>query len=162
MVDNLDDFYWEEKISQFSKDTPYGIHLAIFVEPYLQYVLDGKKTVESRFSINHCAPHNRVFSGDVLLLKKSGGPIVGMCEVSNVWFYNLDKNSWSEIRREFTQALCAQDPEFWSKRKLASFATLMKIKKPVKTKPVYLDKRDRRGWVVLKQRTSQSSLDNSL
>ena len=121
-----------------------------------------KKTVESRFSINHSPPHNRVFSGDVLLLKKSGGPIVGICEVTNVWSYKLDKNSWSEIRKDFTIALCAQDPEFWAQRKNASFATLMKLKKSIKTEPVFLNKRDRRGWVVLKQKSKQTSLEDSL
>lgn len=161
IVDDLKNPYWSKKAAKFSSNNSYGIHLAIFVEPYLQYILDGKKTIESRFSINRFPPYHRVFTGDVLLLKKSGGPIIGICEVTDVWSYELDKNSWAEIRKDFTIALHVQDPEFWARRQHASFATLMKLKKPMKTSPIFLDKRDRRGWVVLKQSSNQTSLENS-
>jgi hypothetical protein len=70
-----------------------GIHLAVFVEPYLSFVLEGKKTVESRFSLNRHAPYEQVRDGDLLVLKKSGGPICGVCRVSNVWYYRLDPSS---------------------------------------------------------------------
>src|SRR5882757_5711201 len=59
-----------------------GIHLAVFVEPYLSFVLEGKKTVESRFSVNRHAPYEQVRSGDLIVLKKSSGPICGVCRVS--------------------------------------------------------------------------------
>lgn len=104
-----------------------GLHLAVFVEPYLTYILSGRKTVESRFSVVRCAPYERVAPGDAILLKLSGGPVIGVCEVRDAWFYQLDKASWRELRQEFTEALCAQDPKFWADRSHASFATLMSI-----------------------------------
>lgn len=125
------------------------IHLAVFVEPYLQFILEGKKTVESRFSINLCPPHNRVRKGDVILLKKSGGAVVGVCQVTAVWFYELDPASWQTIRAEFSKALCADGSAFWKQKQGASFATLMKLTKVSRVPPVECDKRDRRGWVVL-------------
>jgi len=64
-----------------------GIHLAVLVEPYLSLILDGKKTIESRFSINRHAPFEQVQRGDVLILKRSSGPIEGLCTVSDAWFY---------------------------------------------------------------------------
>ena len=67
-----------------------GVHLAIFVEPYLELVLAGKKTIESRFSANRCPPYNAVKKGDLLLLKRSGGPVVGVATVGQVWSYDLD------------------------------------------------------------------------
>ena len=67
-----------------------SIHLAVFVEPFLQFVLDGRKTVESRFSIHRRPPFGCVRSGDLVLIKESGGPVVAMAEVSNVWYYQLD------------------------------------------------------------------------
>src|SRR5271169_6453922 len=70
---------------------PCAIHLAVFIEPFLGYVLDGTKTVESRFSINRCAPFGKVSQGDVLLLKRAGGPVVGITRVLAVWSYHLDK-----------------------------------------------------------------------
>ena len=143
--------YWEKRLSHLTSGLAptYDLHLAILVEPYLQFVLEGIKTVESRFSTRRYPPYQRVKIGDVILLKRSSGPIVGICEVSGVWFYRLDPSSWALIRTEFTQALCAQDPDFWRSRENASFATLMRIQNVTRVSPIKCEKRDRRGWVVL-------------
>jgi hypothetical protein len=126
-----------------------SIHLAIFVEPYLTWILEGKKTIESRFSINKCAPYKKISEGDIILFKRSGGPICGISIVSNLWFYNLDPASWKEIKQEFTAGICAQDPSFWEQREKASYATLIKLKNVKATTPISITKKDRRGWVVL-------------
>lgn len=48
----FDDVIWSKRIAQISNRPPnFGLHLAIFVEPYLQYIFEGKKTVESRFGV---------------------------------------------------------------------------------------------------------------
>jgi len=133
-----------------------GIHLAVFVDPFLGYVLDGSKTVESRFSVNRCAPYGRVCKGDVLVLKKAGGPVVGIARVRAVWSYHLDESSWGVIRERFTEALRAQAPEFWDQRCEASYATLMSIDRVLALKPVEWKKRDRRGWVVLRSEEQPS------
>jgi hypothetical protein len=133
-----------------SKLPSCGLHLAVFVEPYLGYVLDGSKTVESRFSVNRCAPFGKVSQGDVLLLKRAGGPIVGIVRVRTVWSYAVNKSSWAMIREQFAKSLRAQDPEFWERRRAAAYATLMLIDQVLSLEPVQWEKRDRRGWVVLR------------
>jgi len=137
---------------------PFGVHLAIFVEPYLEHVLAGRKTVESRFSIRPQAPYRAVSPGDVLLLKHSGGPVVGLCRVTDAWFYRLDPATWSSIRRDFTEELCAQDPAFWEARARAEYATLLRVGDVRRIPALTCDKRDRRGWVVLRQRNVQATL----
>lgn len=155
------DPFWESYMSaRDSQPTPFTLHLAVFVEPYLQFVLDGRKTVESRFSVNRCAPYRQVQRGDVLVLKRSGGPIVGICRVAHAWFYQLDPDSWDTIRQEFTLALCAQDPQFWQDRARAAFATLMRIDQVRAIAPIPFAKRDRRGWVVVQ--TPQIQLELQL
>jgi ASC-1-like (ASCH) protein len=146
------DSFWNEYLDKaiFDDISPTGIHLAIFNEPYLSYVIDGKKTVESRFGVRRNAPYGKIASGDIILLKQSGGPLVGICKVSNVWFYKLTKDSWGKLRKEFTNALCAQDPVFWENRVGAEFATLMQISFVKPIKPIMFRKKDRRGWVVLR------------
>jgi hypothetical protein len=146
------DLFWEPYLSKaISTDlSPVGIHLAIFNEPYLTYILENKKTVESRFGIKRCAPFGKVSIGDILLLKRSSGPIVGICKVTDVWFYYLTPNSWKYIRKEFTDRLCAQDPVFWEKRESASFATLMCISMVRNIQDTQFQKTDRRGWVILR------------
>lgn len=143
--------YWKELLQDIveHRNPSTSVHLAIFIEPYLSFILEGKKTVESRFGKTKHSPYGNVKSGDILLLKKSGGPVVGLCEVSSVWFYTLNHSSWKLLRKEFTVALCAQDPEFWKQRKEALFATLMQVKSVIRISPVAFAKADRRGWVVL-------------
>lgn len=152
--------FWEEYLAPLLLQQPasFAIHLAVFVEPYLQYVLEGKKTVESRFSTRRFAPYQQVDAGDVILLKQSGGPIVGICQVSYVWFYQLDPASWQEIQARFAQALCAQDPVFWQQRAHAAFATLMRVRNVAALPAQPVTKRDRRGWVVLHQTPQQLEL----
>lgn len=146
------DAFWKNYLSEIlsEKRSSVGIHLGVFVEPYLSYIIDGKKTVESRFGIKKQPPYNRVSPNDIVLLKHSGGPVIGLCMISDVWFYQLDKESWGTLRKEFSIALCAQDPEFWQQRKHASFATLMQIESVIQFSPVNFSKADRRGWVVLR------------
>ncbi len=154
------DPFWEDYLAHLlSQDSaPFSLHLAILVEPYLQFILNGRKTVESRFSAHRCAPYQRVHRGDVVLLKRSGGPIIGVCQIVNSWFYRLDPKSWRTIREEFTQALCAQDPTFWKERERASFATLMRLQHVLPITPIRCTKRDRRGWVVLQPSATQLEL----
>ncbi|MDP1793056.1 MAG: hypothetical protein Q8K63_02865 [Acidimicrobiales bacterium] len=141
----------EPVIREFADRAEVGLHLAVFVEPYLSHVFDGSKTVESRFSARPIAPHGRVATGDVILLKRSGQPITGWCRAGTVWSYALDPASWTEIRHRFTASLRAQG-DFWESRKAAHFATLIQVEDVHKVRPTPVNKRDRRGWVVLADR----------
>lgn len=131
-----------------------SVHLAVCVEPFLDLILRGEKTVESRFSAVRFPPYGRVSRGDVVLLKQSGGPVVGVCEIGAAWFYKLDKESWKTIQQDFARALCAQDPDFWRDRASAEFATLMYVSRAKRLPPVSWPKRDRRGWVVVRPGTN--------
>jgi dephospho-CoA kinase len=146
------DGFWEPYLRALwnGRRQAFSVHLGVFVEPYLSYLLEGHKTVESRFSAVRCPPYRRVQRGDVLLLKLSGGAVVGICQVGQTWFYRLDPRSWQTIRKEFTEALCAQDPGFWESRQGASFATIMQVENVRRIDPIPWIKRDRRGWVVLR------------
>lgn len=147
--------FWEEYLERLanSEPIPFSVHLAILLEPYLQYILDGTKTVESRFSKNRIAPYNMVEPGDVVLLKKAAAKsISGVCVVSKVWFYQLNPETWGQIRDGFSKALRADDPSFWHRRERAQFATLMRIAEVHPLPSIEVPKRDRRGWVILHAR----------
>jgi len=153
------DPFWHKELQRVADpDSNLAVHLAVCVEPYLQLVLDGKKTIESRFSANRCAPYGVVRRHDIVLLKRSGGPVVGVCTVGEVWFYELDPNSWKTIRGGFEQQLCISDPSFWNSKKSASYASLMRIEHAAAIEPIAASKRDRRGWVVLREHDEQREL----
>jgi hypothetical protein len=155
--------FWKNYLDRLISDdvSPYSLHLAVFVEPFLKYVLNGSKKIESRFSSVRCAPYQSVQKGDVVLLKKTGGPIVGICMVTNAWFYELEPESLAEIKQKYSEALCAQDPTFWEERKGALFASLMSVQHVQAIPPVLIEKRDRRGWVVLQSASDQLKLPTS-
>lgn len=133
----------------FAADSQVGVHLGIFVEPYLDLLLQGKKTIESRFGVTRHPPFEQVHCGDLLVVKKSGGPVCGVCRITNVWFYRLDPDTWPEIERH-SQALCMDGSAFWEKKKAASFATLMQVEDVCRLEEFAIDKEDPRGWVVIK------------
>lgn len=150
-----EDKFWQ---SYFSDEPTQAIHLAVFVEPYLTFLMDGTKTVESRFSIKKCAPYMSVNEGDAILVKKTGGPIVGLCHASYVWNYKLDRTSLGEIKQLFSTALCINDEEFWVSKKNSIYATLIKVDHVISITPFLVPKKDRRGWVVVSGAQGQMEL----
>ena len=135
---------WRRKLS---KDN-FALHLAIFREPYLTFIMEGKKTIETRFAKRACPPFERVSSGDVVLLKHSGGDVVGVCEIEQVWFYHLDPEAFAFIKDRFGEMICPADGSFWTERETKNVATLMLVKNVFPVNHIHIEKRDRRGWVT--------------
>jgi ASC-1-like (ASCH) protein len=154
------DPFWEHQLERVfaPEDDASALHLAIFVNPYLQLLLDGQKTVESRFSTNRRAPYYQVQDGDVVLLKHSGKPITGIGLVVDTKFYQITPAVLREIREQFADELAISDPSFWSNRERASFATLLRLSHIRALDPIPYLKRDQRAWIILKQRATQTAL----
>ena len=153
------DEFWSGYLAPDARlDSSVSVHLAVLVEPYLRYIIEGHKTIESRFSMRRFAPYGQVGEGDVILLKRSGGPVVGLCRVAAVTFYTLDEPTRERIQSTYAEALCASDPVFWAERAAACYATLMYIDSVLETAPLRFEKRDRRGWVVLQAGSAKRSL----
>lgn len=133
-----------------SADALIQIHLAVFVEPYLGFIANGSKTIETRFSKNRIAPFQSIEKGDIVLLKRVGGGLAGVCLVEKVWFYNLEPGSLSEIKKRFGKGICPADSAFWDERRDAAYCSLIWVTayKPLNDLP--FQKSDRRGWVILK------------
>lgn len=139
--------FWKQRLS-FRSLRAATIHLAIFREPYLRFVMEGKKTVETRFAKRACPPYRRVTDGDIVLLKRAASDIVGICTVEKVWFYQVDAKTMSFIKKKFGAAICPVDSSFWDERQRASVATLMLVGNVASVDGIEIRKRDRRGWVV--------------
>lgn len=142
------DPHWRGLRPQGGERSP-ALHLAIFVEPFLSYVLDGSKSIESRFSTRQCAPFRRVAAGDIILLKAASGPVKGICQVDRTWFFDLRAVSLATVRDRFAEGIRAVDDGFWKQRESAEYATLLKLRCVREINHVACPKRDRRGWVIL-------------
>ncbi len=92
-----------------------------------------------------------------MLLKRSGDEIVGLARVSNVQHLTR-RTDWSEIRALYEQQLCATDDNFWLDVKDADYVSVMWFDMIRPLKSIDCEKRDRRGWVVIKHATEQLSL----
>lgn len=140
--------FWKSKLA-VENTNQFALHLAIMREPYLTFIMDKRKTVETRFAKHRCAPFEKVRDGDVVLLKRVGGDITGAYHVAKVWYYRLDPQSLTDIRKRFEGLICPANDSFWSDRISARVATLMLIEHVVPVNCIQIEKRDRRGWVVL-------------
>ncbi len=128
-------------------------HLAIFVPPFLDLILDGKKTIEGRFSRVRCAPFEAVEEEDTVLMKESGGLVRGVFVVVKVeTFKDLDFEALKNLKINYSKGLCANaDPLYWGRRADCKYATLLHIGSFQRfDRPFPFPKKDRRGWIVIK------------
>jgi hypothetical protein len=142
--------FWLRRVEGcLSARTGPQMHLAVFHEPFLMLLLNGTKTIESRFSVNRVAPYGCVARDDLILLKRNGGPVVGVAIAGDPGFYELDAAAWRTIRSRFADAICAPDERFWQQRARARYGTLIPVRATAAITPFTVDKRDRRGWVLI-------------
>jgi hypothetical protein len=127
-----------------------NVHLAVMVEPYLTYILEGKKSIESRFSKPAIAPFCQIEPGELVLLKVTGGPVVGCFFADTVEFVTLNDQERARLRDDYSEAICADD-DFWKAREDKRYATLVGVRNARELRPAPVAKSDRRGWIVLRQ-----------
>ncbi len=133
------------------------IHLAIFNEPFLSFLFNGQKTIESRFSKNNISPHGAVKAGDIVVLKKTGGDIKGILQVGRVIFSGpMNELTFDELKEKYSEGICSYiDPDFWETRSNANYATLFTVARLKRLSPFSIEKKDRRGWVNLTNTVSK-------
>jgi hypothetical protein len=136
------------------------LHLAVLGKPFLGPLLDGIKTIESRFSRVRHAPYGVLRPGDIVAVKQPGGPVVGAFQAGEVRNYRLTPGLINKIRGRFGQQIHAHD-QFWDDRADSRYATLAVVAHP-RTLPRFpFPKRDRRGWAVLTGRKRAGSPEAS-
>jgi hypothetical protein len=147
---------WREEYVKLTKnDSSIGVHLAIFTEPYLTLLLEGKKTIESRFSIKNLSPFGKVSSGDIILVKRGGGLILAAFVVENVLYYNrLNSPKLQEIEKKFGRLICTYvDQDFWKSRLQVKYGTLINVGKLMHFTPFESNKADRTAWATLRTKS---------
>jgi hypothetical protein len=141
---------WYRRLLQQTRaeEVSVGVHLAIFVEPYLTAVLEGRKTIESRFAVTRRPPYQCIQPDDYILLKRSGGPILGLALAKSIHFFRLSPSVLTDLRQRFAQQLFAQDDRFWTERADKHYATLIELEHVTGIEPLSIQKRDRQGWIT--------------
>ena len=133
-------------------------HLVILKKPYLDLILDGRKTVEVRLTKIRCAPFSRIFAGDKLFFKISSGAVCGIGKVRKIKeLSGLTKAKVEKLKSKYNHLICGDD-EYWREKKNCGFGVLVWLESVKATEPVQIDKKDWRAWVVLKKNASYGLL----
>jgi ASC-1-like (ASCH) protein len=120
-------------------------HLAIMRQPYLQYIQDGKKTIESRATKVKCAPFGKVHKGDTVFFKQSGDQWVRLqARVVRVEYYT----SFIPLTMQHYKTEIGIDEEYIMSKHDAKFLTLIwldKIKE-LRQKCFSFHQKGRQAW----------------
>lgn len=124
-------------------------HLAILKAPYIDAIVKGKKQIESRFANSRPGFLSTVTAGDKIFLKVSSGPVLATAIVSKAKYFDLlTPEKVRQLKDKYDHLICGHD-DYWQAKENAKFALLIWLKSVKKTDPVYINKRDRRAWVLL-------------
>src|SRR5262245_53903693 len=116
-------------------DQPPRNHLVILRPPYLEMILRGEKTVESRLSRHHHPAATRCLPGDRLYLKRTGGDVEGRATVARIDAYaGLDPEALRALSEEWAGRVAACEPDDWYQRlkrdaRYALFFTLANVER---------------------------------
>jgi hypothetical protein len=128
---------------------------------YLEKVVRGEKTIESRFSRVKCPPFNCVTSGDVILFKKPGGPIKARATAAEVLnFSGLTPDAVRHIMDKYRDGLRLCETLMRAKLD-ARYCTLVFLTDVQRVVPFPVHKKDRRGWVVLRSDQNPCDIQSS-
>ncbi len=137
------------------------IHLAFMHPKYLDMVISGEKTVESRFvTTKRKHPAFSCQPGHYIAFKRTGGDVEARAGVRAVHrFYDLQPEEVDRIRSEWNDRICADD-EFWDKKYNSKQAVLIELEEVV---TIRIDKREFEdipfnqrlgGWAILESEKS--------
>lgn len=121
-------------------------HLAIMKKSwgFLEKILEGKKTIESRFYLSKYVPWDKVNKGDTIWFKNSGEPVIAKATVANVLQYeNLTNEKIDEMMRIYGQSIAGSDQIPTSETKYFNnkkYAILVFLSSVQRIKPFDIDK----------------------
>ncbi|WP_322490089.1 ASCH domain-containing protein [Chloroflexus sp.] len=141
---------WHERLQAWCEGRSAAtLHLAILREPYLSRILAGRKRIESRFRRDRRAPFGQVKVGDLVLLKRAGGPLAGLALVTDAISRELIPTEMDELRAAYATDLVIDDPQFWTLHAQDCYVTLIWLDDTYPLPAIPFPRRDRRGWVVM-------------
>lgn len=127
-----------------------AIHVAILKPIYIRAILDGRKTIESRLTIQERPPYGVMQPGERLFIKASGGPFKATAIAGKVTqFNNLTPKRVESLRRRY-QKRVGGDNAYWQSKRSSRFAVFVTLHdvSTLDVGPVY-PKVNMKAWHVL-------------
>jgi ASC-1-like (ASCH) protein len=137
-------------------------HLAILRKPYLDAIIEGRKTIESRLSRTKRSPFGQITVGDKLFLKQASGPVCAVATVQAVrQFENLTPGKIQQLKTQYNNSILGTD-EYWADKSNCLYGMLVWLEDIKAINPVFITKYDWRAWVVLTEKEDFGLLKKSL
>lgn len=111
-------------------------------------VLNGEKTIESRWSMNKIPPYQKVNVGDKILLKLTGNPVTATAIVKDVKFYSLTPEIVENIRLKYGKQIGTDKFENWDLILNKKYCTLIWLKDVKTIEPMQVPRSNGAGWIV--------------
>lgn len=125
-------------------------HIAILRQPFFDMVLNGEKTIESRWAMHKIAPYNKVQKDDIILLKETGKDVTAMARVDKVVYYELTPEKVEEIRINYGKQIGTDKFEDWESTLQKKYCTLIWLKDVKRIDPLQVPRSNGAGWIMLK------------
>jgi len=124
-------------------------HLAILKKPYLDAILTGHKTIESRLYQTRQKWLSQVSAGDKIFLKASSGAVMATAIVDKVKYYeNLTAGQIAQMQKQYNKQILG-DEQYWREKMSSQFGILVWLKDVQPIPHRFIKKFDWRAWVVL-------------
>lgn len=127
-----------------------SIHVAILQKSYLDAILAGTKTIESRLTRTAREPFDAIDVGDRLFLKQSAGPFRAMAIASRVkQFADLTPERVERLQQKY-QKQVGGDDAYWASKRDSRFAVFVSLDavEPFSVGPSYVVQ-TMRAWYAL-------------
>ena len=127
-------------------------HIAILRQPLFDMVLNGTKTIESRWAMHRVAPYNKIKKGDEIWLKETGKDVTAKAIVQNVKFYELTPEIVEQIRKEYGKQIGTDYFEDWQSTLQKRYCTLIWLDKVKKIHPMKVPRSNGAGWICMNEK----------
>ncbi len=106
---------------------PEVCHVAILRRPYVDMILRGEKTIESRLTVRPLPPYRAIEPGQRICIKISSGPYAAEAVATKVVFYDgLTPARVEQLRRQY-QRHVGGDDDYWRAKANVRYATFITL-----------------------------------
>ena len=136
-------------------------HLVILKKPYLEAILSGRKTIESRFIKSRRPPFGRVAAGDRLFFKVSSGAVCAIGRAKKVMqLDSLTGKQMRQIKLDYNDRIIGSN-QYWAEKRNCKYGLLVWLEGVTPIEPIWINKKDWRAWVVLTEEKNFGLFDSA-
>ncbi len=125
-------------------------HLAVVRQPFYDLIINKTKTIESRWSLNKCAPYEKINKGDIIFFKQPGKMATATAQVKDVKFFELTPSLADEIKKKYGKEIGTEKFNDWETYRNKKFLTLIWLENVKRIEPRAFNKKGRAGWMLVK------------